>query len=666
MIKADYFGKQGNVDRYYWVVAQFVIANPLIIGPAVVRTTNPLNNDSRVLLKWDYVPGAIYYVVVQTVNSTPPNLQKDVVAVIGSPTTINYATDDGTIRDWYYPDPSTGGSGPSGVSSWNHRTGNVLPAAGDYDVTMVTGALSAYRQILTDGTMHGGGALISDLVLGVNPDTTLQKTYVYNSGVPIGQRSYLNLIGGAALTISVNDNPGQNWLDVVFSSKTGSGSGLVDPTVAKGDMLVRNISQVVRQPVGTDGQILIADSTQPTGIKWGTGSGTIALATAQYGDFPGFIHDLGPVGRLCLAETPTIVWFTGQNGLDAAIYPQVLPHETGTGYPGGLPSNQAQIRFERWDGQNTSANLFVPYNQCQFQIQVYAEDQLSTFRPVPQINLNAQGMLTERPNTIEIGYTDGTWTYDAIYCDLLNSRVGIGLRKFPAPGMMPAYALDVIGDCNITGVYRINGVPFTGGFADPTTTKGDLIVRGASATTRLAVGVNGQVLTVDSTQTLGVKWSTPSSGGGGGGGQTVPLIVNGTVVAQSTTEFFSDEAANAAADAIAAKLNGGTLKIYTDPRPTNVNTAITTQTLLAQPAFANPAFSAAVAGVATANPLSSVTALATGLATWFRACKSDGTAVFDGSVGLALSDLNMNQPNMTTGNPVNISSFTITQDRMRT
>lgn len=53
------------------------------------------------------------------------------------------------------------------------------------------------------------------------------------------------------------------------------------------------------------------------------------------------------------------------------------------------------------------------------------------------------------------------------------------------------------------------------GFADPTTTKGDLIVHGSS-TTRMGVGTDGQVLTADSTQALGVKWATPSGGGGSG------------------------------------------------------------------------------------------------------------------------------------------------------
>lgn len=48
--------------------------------------------------------------------------------------------------------------------------------------------------------------------------------------------------------------------------------------------------------------------------------------------------------------------------------------------------------------------------------------------------------------------------------------------------------------------------------ADPTTTKGDLIVRGSAApAARFGIGTDGQVLTADSAQTLGVRWATVAS-----------------------------------------------------------------------------------------------------------------------------------------------------------
>ena len=47
---------------------------------------------------------------------------------------------------------------------------------------------------------------------------------------------------------------------------------------------------------------------------------------------------------------------------------------------------------------------------------------------------------------------------------------------------------------------------------DVLTTKGDILSRSASALGRLGIGSNGQVLQADSTQTLGIKWATPTAG----------------------------------------------------------------------------------------------------------------------------------------------------------
>lgn len=47
--------------------------------------------------------------------------------------------------------------------------------------------------------------------------------------------------------------------------------------IAKGDLLTRDSSTVARLPVGTNGQVLSADSSEATGLRWinsGGGSGT--------------------------------------------------------------------------------------------------------------------------------------------------------------------------------------------------------------------------------------------------------------------------------------------------------------------------------------------------------------------------------------------------------
>jgi hypothetical protein len=126
--------------------------------------------------------------------------------------------------------------------------------------------------------------------------------------------------------------------------------------------------------------------------------------------------------------------------------------------------------------------------------------------------------------------------------------------------------------------------------------------------------------------------------------------------------FLADAGAKAAADAVCALLNNGTIQIRSGTQPVNGNAAVT-GTLLVTLTFGATAFGAAsAAGVATANAIGAANAVAAGTAAWFRAFKSDGTtAVFDGSVGTSAADLILSSVALVSGGNVAVSSFTYTQ-----
>jgi hypothetical protein len=115
---------------------------------------------------------------------------------------------------------------------------------------------------------------------------------------------------------------------------------------------------------------------------------------------------------------------------------------------------------------------------------------------------------------------------------------------------------------------------------------------------------------------------------------------------------------NTQADQAGALLNGGIINVYTGTQPATGDTALSGNTLLVTLTFSNPAFGSAVAGVLTANAITSGTAVATGTATWFRALKSDTTTkVFDGTVATSSANLILPTVSITSGATVTCASF---------
>lgn len=124
------------------------------------------------------------------------------------------------------------------------------------------------------------------------------------------------------------------------------------------------------------------------------------------------------------------------------------------------------------------------------------------------------------------------------------------------------------------------------------------------------------------------------------------------------------EERNAALDAAFDTLDGGGfLRLYDGSQPTNANTALGAQVLLAELALSSDAFANASAGSKAANAISDDTsANATGTCTWGTLVKSDGTTrVMDFEVGTSGANLNLNTVAIQSGARVSVTSFTITQ-----
>jgi hypothetical protein len=125
---------------------------------------------------------------------------------------------------------------------------------------------------------------------------------------------------------------------------------------------------------------------------------------------------------------------------------------------------------------------------------------------------------------------------------------------------------------------------------------------------------------------------------------------------------FANVTVNAEADALARLLDNGYLRIYSGSQPTNADTALGAQVLLAELRFAATSAPAASAGVLTFSAITSDTSAdATGTAAFYRALKSDGTSVvMDGSVGTSSADLVLNSTAIQSGAQVDVTSFAVT------
>jgi hypothetical protein len=116
---------------------------------------------------------------------------------------------------------------------------------------------------------------------------------------------------------------------------------------------------------------------------------------------------------------------------------------------------------------------------------------------------------------------------------------------------------------------------------------------------------------------------------------------------------------NLALDAALDVVNGGKLRIYDGTQPTDADTALGAQVLLADLALNATAFAAASAGSKAANAITAdSSADATGTATWGSFLTSANVRKWDFSVGTASANLILNTVSIVTAAQVSVTAFT--------
>jgi hypothetical protein len=123
-------------------------------------------------------------------------------------------------------------------------------------------------------------------------------------------------------------------------------------------------------------------------------------------------------------------------------------------------------------------------------------------------------------------------------------------------------------------------------------------------------------------------------------------------------------ARNLALDAAFDTLNGDLFGVFDGTQPTDADTALGAQNLLAELTMNATAFGAAAAGSKAANAITQdSSADATGTAAWASLYATARTTVgtMDMSAGTSGANLNLNSTSISSGAAVSCSSLTITQ-----
>jgi len=176
------------------------------------------------------------------------------------------------------------------------------PAAGagtvtsvsNVDGTIVVTGTPTVAPVVSVGTI--AESQVANLSTDLAAKVPITRTITAGTGLTGGG----DLTANRTLTVSYGTTAGTS---AQGNDSRVTGAVQASTATAKGDLLVATAaSTVTREGVGTDGQILMADSTQTTGVKWGSINAGTVFPLSGYGlltasDEPAFFQNPSPLSN---------------------------------------------------------------------------------------------------------------------------------------------------------------------------------------------------------------------------------------------------------------------------------------------------------------------------------------------------------------------------------
>ena len=302
---------------------------------------------------------------------------------------------------------------------------------------------------------------------------------------------------------------------------TNSGSGVAAisvsvPTTTKGDLIVYNGTNNVRQPVGTNDYLITANSLSSTGVSWSP---------------PVFKDSLFKIVNVSDSTKQINFSSTGTTGTSTTFIASQTANRTLT-----LPNATDTIVSNNFSATLTNKNITGSTNY------VGANELKTTGSPV--VISSATPPITGQV-LISTSSTSAVWRSANLISGaitLQNNGSNVTGTPHSKLNFTSSQGITIAATNSGSGVAAIT-------VSVPTTTKGDLIVYNGTTNVRQAVGTNDYLLIGNSLSTTGVSWSPPVFKDSlfkivNASDSTKQIIFSSTGTTGTSTTFIASQTAN--------------------------------------------------------------------------------------------------------------------------